>query len=149
MKRTKIIVRLSSEYFTIDIEDMFANTLEIANKVEDYDIKEDLNLLPVQYKNPDKELQELAMQSLEDMRLTSSWVGNDQYEVRLVEELEIIKEKKFAPYFLVVMNMINWAKKEKPLLLRRSAARVGGQARPAQGTSKGRPFQIIYVEHCN
>jgi len=93
-------------------EDMFANTLEIANKVEDYDIKEDLNLLPVQYKNPDKELQELAMKSLEDMRLTSSWVGNDQYEVRLVEELEIIKEKKFAPYFLVVMNMINWAKKE-------------------------------------
>jgi DNA polymerase-3 subunit alpha len=93
-------------------EDMFANTLEIANKVEDYDIKEDLNLLPVQYKNPDKELQELAMKSLEDMRLTSSWIGNDQYEVRLVEELEIIKEKKFAPYFLVVMNMINWAKKE-------------------------------------
>ena len=93
-------------------EDMFANTLEIANKVEDYDIKEDLNLLPVQYKNPDKELEELAMKSLEDMRLTSSWVGNDQYEVRLVEELEIIKEKKFAPYFLVVMNMINWAKKE-------------------------------------
>jgi DNA polymerase-3 subunit alpha len=93
-------------------EDMFANTLEIADKVEDYDIKEDLNLLPVQYKNPDKELQELAIKSLEDMRLTSSWVGNDQYEVRLVEELEIIKEKKFAPYFLVVMNMINWAKKE-------------------------------------
>ena len=93
-------------------EDMFANTLEIANKIEDYDIKEDLNLLPVQYKNPDKELQELAMKSLEDMRLTSSWIGNDQYEVRLVEELEIIKEKKFAPYFLVVMNMINWAKKE-------------------------------------
>jgi DNA polymerase III subunit alpha len=93
-------------------EDMFANTLEIANKVEDYDIKEDLNLLPVQYKNPDKELQELAMKSLEDMHLTSSWVGNDKYEVRLIEELEIIKEKKFAPYFLVVMNMINWAKKE-------------------------------------
>ncbi len=93
-------------------EDMFANTLEIADKVEDYDIKEDLNLLPVQYKNPDKELQELAMKSLEDMKLTSSWLGNDEYESRLVEELQIIKEKKFAPYFLVVMNMINWAKKE-------------------------------------
>ncbi|NDB61427.1 DNA polymerase III subunit alpha, partial [bacterium] len=93
-------------------EDMFANTLEIADKVEDYDIKEDLNLLPVQYKNPDKELEELAMQSLEDMKLTSSWIGNDEYETRLTEELQIIKEKKFAPYFLVVMNMINWAKKE-------------------------------------
>jgi DNA polymerase-3 subunit alpha len=93
-------------------EDMFANTLEIADKVEDYDIKEDLNLLPVQYKNPDKELRELAWTALEEMHLTSSWVGNDVYELRLNEELEIIKEKKFAPYFLVVRNMINWAKKE-------------------------------------
>ena len=89
-----------------------ANTLEIADKVEDYDIKEDLNLLPVQYKNPDKELRELAWTALEEMHLTSSWVGNDVYELRLNEELDIIKEKKFAPYFLVVRNMINWAKKE-------------------------------------
>ena len=93
-------------------EDMFANTLEIADKVEDYDIKEDLNLLPVQYKNPDKELRELAWTALEEMHLTSSWIGNDSYELRLNEELEIIKEKNFAPYFLVVRNMINWAKKE-------------------------------------
>ena len=93
-------------------EDMFTNTLEIADKVEDYDIKEDLNLLPVQYKNPDKELRELAWTALEEMHLTSSWLGNDSYELRLDEELEIIKEKNFAPYFLVVRNMINWAKKE-------------------------------------
>jgi len=93
-------------------EDMFANTFEIADKVEDYDIKEDLNLLPVQYKNPDKELRELAWTALEEMQLTSSWLGNDSYELRLDEELETIKEKKFAPYFLVVRNMINWAKKQ-------------------------------------
>lgn len=43
-------------------------------------------------------------------------MGNDSYELRLVEELEIIKEKKFAPYFLVVQNMINWAKKEDILV---------------------------------
>ena len=89
-------------------EDMFANTLEIADKVEDYDIKEDLNLLPVQYKNPDKELKELALNALSEMNLSD----NQEYNTRLSEELEIIKEKKFAPYFLVVRNMINWAKKE-------------------------------------
>ena len=89
-------------------EDMFVNTLEIADKVEDYDIKEDLNLLPVQYKNPDKELKDLALTALSEMNLSD----NQEYNKRLSEELEIIKEKKFAPYFLVVRNMINWAKKE-------------------------------------
>ena len=96
----------------IDREDMFTSTLEIANKVEDYDIKEGLNLLPVQYKNPDQELSNLAFAGLEEKRLTSNWLGNDEYEVRLMEELEIIRNKSFAPYFLVVRNMLNWAKKE-------------------------------------
>jgi DNA polymerase-3 subunit alpha len=38
---------------------------------------------------------------------------NQEYLDRLDEELKIIKDKKFAPYFLVVSNMINWAKKEE------------------------------------
>ena len=97
----------------IDRDDMFKSTLDIANKVEDYDIKEGMNLLPVQYKNPDKELAELAFAGLEEKKLTSSWLGNDIYEQRLYEELDIIKDKKFAPYFLVVRNMINWSKKNE------------------------------------
>ena len=105
--------------------DMFDATLEVMNKIEDYDIKEHLNLLPVQYKNPDQELANLAFAGLEEKRLTSSWLGNDTYEVRLMEEIEIIRDKKFAPYFLVVSNMINWAKKE--------GIRVG----PGRGSSAG------------
>ena len=93
-------------------EQMFNSTLEIANKIEDYDIKFGLNLLPVQYKNPDQQLAELAFAGLEEKRLNSNWLGNDIYEQRLDEELFIIREKKFAPYFLVVQSMINWAKKE-------------------------------------
>jgi DNA polymerase-3 subunit alpha len=92
--------------------DIYENTVSLADKIEDYDIKDGLNLLPVQYKDPDKELRDLAFSSLENMKLTSSWLGNDIYELRLEEELEIIKQKNFAPYFLVVRNMINWAKKE-------------------------------------
>ena len=46
------------------------------------------------------------------LHLTSSWLGNDQYEQRLIEELEIIKDKSFASYFLVVADMINWAKSQ-------------------------------------
>lgn len=93
-------------------DDIYNNTLEIADKVQDYNIKEGLDLLPVQYKNPDQELSNLAFAGLEEKRLTDNWLGNDIYEQRLMEELEVIKNKKFAPYFLVVSNMINWAKKE-------------------------------------
>jgi len=93
-------------------EDIYENTNEIADKIKDYNIKEGLNLLPVQYKNPDQELADLAFAGLEEKRLNSNWLGNDIYEQRLDEELYIIREKKFAPYFLVVGNMINWAKKE-------------------------------------
>ena len=105
--------------------DMFDSTIEIMDKIEDYDIKEHLNLLPVQYKDPDQELANLAFAGLEEKRLTSNWLGNDFYEVRLMEEIEIIRDKKFAPYFLVVSNMINWAKKE--------GIRVG----PGRGSSAG------------
>ena len=89
-------------------QDMYDNTIEIMNKVEDYNIKDHLDLLPAQYQNPDQELYELAMDGL-----TARGVGADPaYHVRAEEELQIIKDKNFAPYFLVVRNMINWAKKE-------------------------------------
>ena len=93
-------------------EDMYINSISIADKVQDYDIKDGLNLLPVQYKNPNQELANLAFAGLEEKRLTPNWLGNDEYEVRLMEELEIIRNKDFAPYFLVVQSMIAWAKKE-------------------------------------
>ena len=96
----------------IDRPDMYSNTVDVANKIEDYDIQEGLNLLPVQYKNPDQELANLAFAGLEEKRLNSNWLGNDIYEQRLDEELSIIRDKKFAPYFLVVQSMITWAKKE-------------------------------------
>jgi DNA polymerase-3 subunit alpha len=105
-------IKAAMEKQGIDREDIYLNTLLLADTVEDYDIKDGLNLLPVQYKNPDQQLKDLAWQALSDKKLTSSWLGNDSYELRLDEELEIIKDKKFAPYFLVVQNMINWAKKE-------------------------------------
>jgi DNA polymerase-3 subunit alpha len=93
----------------IDREDIYSNTILLADTVEDYDIQEGLNLLPVQYKSPDKELAKIAMEGLVERGLAE----NQEYLERLEEELQIIKDKKFAPYFLVVSNMINWAKKEE------------------------------------
>jgi DNA polymerase-3 subunit alpha len=109
-------IKAAMEKQGIDREDIYSNTMLLADTVEDYDIKDSLNLLPVQYKNPDQELANLAFAALEEKKLNSNWLGNDIYEQRLDEELHIIREKKFAPYFLVVQNMISWAKKERILV---------------------------------
>jgi DNA polymerase-3 subunit alpha len=92
----------------IDREDMFVSTNEIADKVEGYDIKEHLDLLPVQYKKPMDELKKLALEGLKERKLDK----DEEYLARLDEELDIIGQKNFGPYFLVVRNMLNWAKSE-------------------------------------
>ena len=90
--------------------DIYENTIEISNKVSEYDFNSGLDLLPVPKTNADQKLSEMAFQGLEKLRLTDSWLGNDVYEQRLMEELEVIRDKAFASYFLVVADMINWAK---------------------------------------
>jgi DNA polymerase-3 subunit alpha len=92
----------------IDRPDMYSNTLEVAEKIQDYDIKDNLNLLPVQYQDPDGELSSLAAEGLKARGLD----GKQEYLDRLEEELQVIRDKKFGPYFLVVRSMIAWAKKE-------------------------------------
>ena len=92
----------------IDREDIYANTLDVADKVEDYNIQDHLDLLPVQYQKPNEELRRLAAEGLAERGLE----GNQEYLDRLEEELEVIESKKFGPYFLVVRNMIAWAKKQ-------------------------------------
>jgi DNA polymerase-3 subunit alpha len=92
----------------IDREDMYQATVDIMNKIEDYDIKDYQDLLPVQFKDPDGELYELAIEGLTARGLAE----NQEYLDRLDEELKIIKDKNFGPYFLVVRSMIAWAKKE-------------------------------------
>jgi DNA polymerase-3 subunit alpha len=88
-------------------EDMYANTIEVADKVEEYTIHRNLNLLPVEHKDPDAQIRKQALAGLKDRGLDSP-----EYTERLEEELSIIKEKKFASYFIVVQNMLNWAKKQ-------------------------------------
>ena len=102
-------IKAAMESQGIDRPDIYSNTLLLADTVGDYGIQEGLNLLPVQYKSPDKELAKVALEGLVERGLAE----NQEYLDRLEEELQIIKDKKFAPYFLVVSNMINWAKKEE------------------------------------
>jgi len=95
----------------IEREDIYESSVEISNKVEEYDFHENLDLLPVPKKNALKTLTEICEQSLVDMGL-----DNETYKDRLKEELEVIKEKNFASYFLVVSDMVNWAKQNEILV---------------------------------
>jgi len=96
--------------------DIFDNTMEIAQKIEEYDFYQGLDLLPIPKTNADQKLAEMAFQGLERLRLSPAWLGNDIYEQRLMEELEVIRDKSFASYFLVVADMINWAKSQSILV---------------------------------
>jgi len=90
----------------INRTDIFDNTMEIASKIGEYDFNRGLDLLPVPKTNADKKLAEMALEGLKRLSLDQDKV----YVDRLEEELSVIKDKKFASYFLVVADMINWAK---------------------------------------
>ncbi len=90
----------------INRTDIFDNTMEIANKVQEYDFYQGLDLLPVPKTDADERLQELALQGLERLGKAS----DEAYLERIKEEMKVISKKKFSSYFLVVSDMVNWAK---------------------------------------
>jgi DNA polymerase III alpha subunit len=89
----------------IDRTDIYESTLEIADKIGEYEYYENLSLLPKPKKNPNTQLRELCEKSLSERGLE-----NDEYRARLDEELGVIEDKDFASYFLVVADMIQYAK---------------------------------------
>jgi DNA polymerase III subunit alpha len=86
--------------------DIYDNTMEIADKVKEYDFHQGLDLLPVPKTDADERLRELSEKGLEGLQKASDPI----YKERLEEELSVIASKNFASYFLVVADMINWAK---------------------------------------
>jgi DNA polymerase III subunit alpha len=93
-------------------EDIYQSSVEIADKIEAYDFHENLDLLPVPKKNALKTLKEMCTKSLVEKGLSD----NDKYTQRVKEELKIIEDKNFASYFLVVSDMVNWAKQNEILV---------------------------------
>jgi DNA polymerase-3 subunit alpha len=99
---------IESDFNKCDIKrtDIYENTMEIANKIGEYDFNSGLDLLPVPKTDADEKLSQMASEGLKRLSLDQDKVYID----RLQEELSIIKDKSFASYFLVVADMINWAK---------------------------------------
>jgi DNA polymerase-3 subunit alpha len=105
-------IRLDFEKAGITRKDIYESSLEISNKVEVYDFHENLDLLPVPKKNALKTLKEMCNQALVEKGL----IDNDKYTERVSEELKVIEDKNFASYFLVVSDMVNWAKQNEILV---------------------------------
>jgi len=92
-------------------KDIYESSVEIADKIEAYDFHENLDLLPVPKKNALKTVKDLCEKSLVEMGL-----DNETYKERLKEELQVISDKNFASYFLVVGDMVGWAKENEILV---------------------------------
>ena len=90
----------------IDRDEIYSNTVEVANKIGEYEYYENLSLLPQPKKDAHKQLHDICMSELKSRNLDS----DSEYVSRLEEELDVIKQKDFSSYFLVVGDMISWAK---------------------------------------
>ncbi len=93
-----------------------ANTLEIAQKCH-VEIETGVHHFPVFKMDSnlsyEGEFEKRAKEGLEK-RLIDDAIDQDKqavYRERFQEEIDIIKEKGFASYFLIVADFINWAKK--------------------------------------
>lgn len=92
-----------------DREDVVTNTNVVKEMIGEYPYHQGLDLLPKpKNDHPDSLLEKKARSGLRNRGLDK----NSKYVARLEEELEIIKAKNFSSYFLIVANMIRWAKSQ-------------------------------------
>lgn len=91
----------------IDRTDIYDNTVGIADKIEEYEFYEKLDLLPrPKTDDPDALLLKKAREGMDELGLS----GNEEYEARLAEELDVIQKKGFAAYFVILADIVSWAR---------------------------------------
>jgi DNA polymerase-3 subunit alpha len=102
------------EYFA-DSKEAVHNTMIVADLVEDYEIELGVahfpNFIIDDGKNPDEKLQELAYGGFDFRELPQ----NDTYKNRIDYELSVIKQKGYANYFLVVWDLLRFARENNIL----------------------------------
>jgi DNA polymerase-3 subunit alpha len=93
-----------------ELPEAIANTQEIVEKIEDYDIYSDVILpvfpLPDGFETEDEYLQYLTYEGAKKLYPKIS----DEVKARLDFELSVIQEMKFPGYFLIVQDFINKAR---------------------------------------
>jgi len=110
-----------------DNPEALTNTMEVLEKIEDYNILEDKIILPTfplpeQFKSEDDYLKHLTYQGAE--KLYSEGIST-QIKERIDYELSVINDMGFAGYFLIVQDFIN------------KARRMGVMVGPGRGSAAG------------
>jgi len=104
------------------------NTIKVAKQCCEFRIsKQDISLPPIQPdwgpKEHGKELKRLAHEGLDNLGINE--LQRDEYRPRMEMELELINRKRFARYFLIVLELITWCKKQK-IMVGPGRGSVGG-----------------------
>jgi len=102
------------EQFNGFAEQALANTLEVVEKIEKFEIQLGQTNFP-EYEvpegyDPDSYLKAVTHHRLKDL-VNKKGVDYEEYKERLEYELDIIIEKGFSTYFLIVADVIGWGKK--------------------------------------
>jgi DNA polymerase-3 subunit alpha len=94
-------------------DEAISNTMEVAGMIGDYPYYEGLDLLPKPKKgDPYEILEAKAWEALREKDLATDPVAVD----RLKQDLQIVKDKGFATYFLVLDDTLGWAREQDILV---------------------------------
>jgi DNA polymerase-3 subunit alpha len=98
-------------------EEALTNTIDIANKIEDYGFKltskKHLPQVPL-FRNTDGEaLSNESCHSLLNMKVWNGLIerglaDKETYQKRVIEELDLIKRKNFSSYFLIISDIVDF-----------------------------------------
>ena len=110
-----------------DIPEALSNTINVLNKVELYDIdnKQILPLYPISQRN-ESEFDYLKGLTLHNAYKIFGEKLPSEVEDRLQMEFDVIKEKNFATYFLVIQDLIDAIRKEFGTLVGPGRGSVSG-----------------------
>ena len=117
LKSLEEMRRLCQDHLEPEIIDQaINNTLEVLDKIENYDIFGEARLpnytVPPGH-SPDTYVEYLAWQGLMQRLEVSNREGiPEEYSQRLIRELKIIQQMGFSTYFLVVWDYIDYARKQ-------------------------------------
>jgi len=106
--QSKLQIKDQLEAQGIHRDDIYENTVAVADSIGDYDYVVGKNLLPVPKRNAHDKLREKCVEGLARRGIIDDSIYNDRLDV----ELSVIKKKDFSAYFLVVEDMITWAKSQ-------------------------------------
>ncbi len=98
-------------FTTAQINEAMGNTIKIAKMCNDFRIPKQEISLPSPNDSPDNLHDTLTLDKLCWARIDEDKLNKD-YQNRYLHEFRLIKKKKFARYFLIFYDIIQWCKKE-------------------------------------